>query len=101
MLVQTKELKLLNKLLLLKPDLSVGLFFSKDLNMDIFSGNKARDTKLTGKLFTLKEMDEGRDLRARFVEINYDGYYVFKITSTNTELDEFLTKTPNNGDVIK
>lgn len=74
----------------------------------LFSLDWSKDRKLVGKLFTLKDMevdDEGKpveqgDLRARLVDINHEGYYVFKVTTKNSNIEEFSTRVPNDGDVV-
>ena len=69
---------------------------------------KSKDLKLIGKLFTLKAMgvdqdgnNTGENLKARLIDINREGYYVFKVTTPKSELDEFSTRVPNDGDVEK
>ena len=41
--------------------------------MKIFSEDISKDRKLIGKIFTLKNVDEEKDIRAKFVEINLIG----------------------------
>ena len=49
-----------------------------------------------GTVYTLTVPFEKRELRGKFIEKNFDGYYVFKITNRDTDIDEYLTKTPFN-----
>lgn len=72
----------------------------------LFSMDFRKDSKLIGKIYTLKNMNqdaEGNpipgDLRAKLIEINNENYYVFKVTTRNSELDEFATRVPNDGDI--
>lgn len=74
----------------------------------LFSLDWKKDSKLIGKLFTLVKMevdeegrDTGKNLRARLVDINNEGYYTFKVTTPKSELEEFSTRVPNDGDVEK
>lgn len=73
---------------------------------NLFTLDIKKDSAMFGEIFTLKGIGEaGIDLRGRFVDITISGeglkYYVFKITSHNTEYDEFLTAAPNDGDIVK
>jgi hypothetical protein len=68
---------------------------------DLFSLDFKKDTKLLGKAYTLKGIDErGIDLKGKLIDITLDGSYVFKITTKDTQWEEFSTKIPNNGDVL-
>jgi hypothetical protein len=74
--------------------------------INIFSGDVKKDSLMYGQIFTLKGIGEaGIDLRGKFTDITVSGegikYYVFKITSHNSEYDEFSTAIPNNGDIVK
>lgn len=66
----------------------------------LFSLDFKKDSKLIGKTYTLKGKGEnGIDLKGKLIDINLDGTYKFKITTKETELDEFWTKVPNDGDI--
>jgi hypothetical protein len=78
------------------------------MNNVLFSLDRKKDSKSIGKLFTLVKMevddqgkDTGNNLRAKLTEIDQEGYYTFAITAASSELAEFKTKTPNDGDVEK
>lgn len=49
-----------------------------------------------GKIYILRDVDE-TDIKAKFIEIDRDGYYVFKITTRSSELEEFWTKVPEEN----
>lgn len=75
---------------------------------DLFSMDPRKDRNLIGKLYTLKNMNqdgEGNpipgDLRAKLVDITIENAYIFKVTTRNSELDEFSTRIPNDGDIEK
>lgn len=72
----------------------------------LFSMDPTKDRKLIGKMYTLKNMnqdEEGNpipgDLRAKLVDITVERAYVFKVTTRNSELEEFSTRIPNDGDI--
>lgn len=66
----------------------------------LFSLDFKKDSKLIGKSFTLKGKGEkGIDLKGKLIDIDLDGNYKFKITTQDTEYEEFWTKVPNDGDI--
>lgn len=68
---------------------------------EIFTGDIQKDSKLFGKLYTIKGIGEkGEDLKSKFISIDKEGYYIFKITSHNTNLEEYMTRNPNLGEII-
>jgi hypothetical protein len=74
--------------------------------MNKFTLDMKQDSKLFGQIFILKGIGEnGIDLRGKFTDITVSGdsikYYVFKITSHNSEYEEFSTAIPNNGDITQ
>lgn len=73
---------------------------------NLFSLDIKKDSGLFGEIFILKGIGEaGIDLRGKFTDIAISGegikYYIFKITSHNSEYEEFSTAVPNNGDITK
>lgn len=67
-----------------------------------FTGDLKQDSKLFGQIFTLKGIGEaGIDLRGKFKDIDKEGYYIFQITSHNTEYEEYMTLAPNAGEIIQ
>lgn len=74
----------------------------------LFALDRVKDAKHIGKLFTLVKMevddegnDTGKDLRGRLMDIDHEGYYVFKVTTPRSQLEEFKTRVPNDGDIAK
>jgi hypothetical protein len=70
----------------------------------LFSEDLKKDLKLVGTIYTLKGIDErGIDLKGKLIDVNLDSNgqlnYCFKITTKDTQWDEFITKIPNNGDI--
>lgn len=70
----------------------------------LFTLDMKKDSSLFGQIYSLKGIGEnGIDLRGKFVDITVNGegtkYYVFKITSHNSDWDEFSTAVPNSGDI--
>lgn len=70
----------------------------------LFSKDIKKDLKLVGTTYTLKGVDErGIDLKGKLVDVTIDSSgqlsYSFKITTKDTQWDEFITKVPNNGDI--
>lgn len=64
--------------------------------MDYALGHRSKDVKLIGKLFTLKsEGENDEDLRAKLVDIDKEGMYVFQMTQASSELEEISCKRPN------
>lgn len=66
--------------------------------MNIFSLDIMKDTKLIGKTFSLSGVEANKILKGKFVHIDKEGYYIFKITSPS-EWEEFMTRDPNNGEI--
>ncbi len=64
-----------------------------------FTGDKNKDRKLIGKIYDIF-ITEGIDpnvgelLRGKLFDIDMEGYYCFKITTRNSEIDEYQTKRP-------
>lgn len=62
------------------------------------TGGLKDDRKLIGSLFTVNvpndDLKGSTPLRGRLIEITLDGAYCFKITSRNTDVDEYDTKRP-------
>ena len=55
-----------------------------------------------GKIYVLRDVDDsGKDINGKFVELDREGYYVFKITTRTSELEEFCTKRPEENVFIK
>ena len=70
--------------------------------MSKFTLDIIKDSKLFGDIFTLKGIGEnGVDLRGKFVHIDKEGYYIFRITSQNTGYEEYMTKDPNSEEIVK
>lgn len=72
---------------------------------NLFSLDIKKDIKLVGTTYTLKGVDErGIDLKGKLADVTIDSNgqlsYSFKITTKDTQWDEFITKIPNNGDVL-
>lgn len=68
----------------------------------IFTGDIKQDSKMFGNIFNLKGIgEEGIDIRGKFTDIDHEGYYVFRITSQNTDIEEYLTRAPNAGEIIQ
>lgn len=66
---------------------------TKPFTLDI-----VKDSKLFGKLFTLKGIGEnGVDLKGKLTDIDKEGYYTFQITTHKTDYESFATRDPNNG----
>lgn len=49
-----------------------------------------------GKIYVLKDVDE-TDINGKLVDIDREGYYVFKVTTRSSELEEFSTKVPEEN----
>lgn len=72
----------------------------------LFSMNFTEDQDLIDKEFTLVNMDEdengeltGKDLKVKLTEIDRDGSYVFKVKARGSNIEEFRTRSPNDGDL--
>lgn len=71
------------------------------LKMSKFSLDIVKDSKLFGKLFTLKGIGEnGVDLKGKLVDIDKEGYYIFRITTHNTDYEEYMTRNPNSEEIV-
>ncbi|MDD3412537.1 MAG: hypothetical protein PHY47_00900 [Lachnospiraceae bacterium] len=61
-----------------------------------FSMIKDKDIKLIGTSYLLNGIgEEGKDLRGKFTGIDTEGRYEFLITSRDTDLEAYSTRTPN------
>ena len=48
-----------------------------------------------------KSVSEYFENLSKKYDIDKEGYYIFKITSHGTELEEYMTRNPNLGEIIK
>jgi hypothetical protein len=64
--------------------------------MDFHLVHRSKDVKLIGKLFLLlKEDEDGSDLKAKLVDIDKEGMYVFRMTQSTSHYEEVSCKKPN------
>lgn len=61
---------------------------------------KEKSPYIIGRTYALTgcEMD---GTRGRLTEITFDGYYVFKITTKGSDIEELMTKVPEENVIIK
>ena len=55
---------------------------------------------ILNKIYTFKN-SEVKGLRGKLFLIDLEGYYCFKITTRNSEIEEFWTKTPIDDVILK
>lgn len=53
---------------------------------------------IMGRIYVLRDVDDtGNDIQGKVVDFNREGYYVFKVTTRTSDLDEFSTKRPEEN----